>query len=145
MCAVNCLFGCLCTYSITCAKVHTEGKGIQQQQLREQKIKVMVYFDFSVSYSFLFFYKLDSITSIALVYQTNFCECVHASSMTHKSKNKTIEIPFILQKVCVFVVFARVNIMLLKTFKLKVVCTTVEIMLLLLLEECHSNPFRIIC
>lgn len=69
---------------VYCAKVHTKGKGIQRQQ-REQKFVVMVYFDFSdhfssSSYSFLFFYELDSIlvgiASIALVYQTNLCDSV---------------------------------------------------------------------
>lgn len=60
-------------------------KGKEYNGNSEQKFVVMVYFDFSdhfssSSYSFLFFYELDSIlvgiASIALVYQTNLCDSV---------------------------------------------------------------------
>lgn len=107
MCIVNCLFECLCTFLIPMYIVQKFiQKGKEYNGNSEQKFVVMVYFDFysdhfsSSSYSFLFFYELDSIlvgiASIALVYL-----CVFVSFVIHKSKNKTIEIPFILQKVCI--------------------------------------------
>lgn len=86
MCIVNCLFECLCTFLIPMYIVQKFiQKGKEYNGNSEQKFVVMVYFDFSdhfssSSYSFLFFYELDSIlvgiASIALVYQTNLCDSV---------------------------------------------------------------------